>query len=326
MRIATWTWVSLILAIGGLSTSAWAVERELCGVRLGDKALSLLDRPGYGQPNYIGPLGTISISSAAQAQVSGATGGTASVRGRATGRSGPSGPTARGGRGGMRGGGMRGGGMRGGGMRGAAPGLGTMTASNDFAVLLTQGRGGGMRGGGMRGGGGGARGGGARGGSARRGGAGGTRGGARGGTSARGRTAVGVGGGGVQAGGMYWYYRRPGGALIVLTLNLGGEVTAITLSGIGPTPGGRTSKGIGLGNGYMDLIAQYGYPDQSLSSGTSLEMTYVDHGVRFSLDSMRVRMIEIGAAIAAESGVAPAAPTEGPPPSGMTPEELRGYL
>jgi hypothetical protein len=125
---------------------------------------------------------------------------------------------------------------------------------------------------------------------------------------------------------MYWYYPRPGGAVLVLTLNLNGEVTAITLAGLAPTPGGRTSKGIGLGNGYMEVIAQYGYPDQSVSSGTVLEMTYVDHGVRFTLDSMRVREIEIGAAITAEAQAAPAAPQEGPPPAGMSTEELRGYL
>lgn len=132
-------------------------------------------------------------------------------------------------------------------------------------------------------------------------------------------------GGGVQGPGMFWYYRRPGGAIIVLTLDLKGDVTAITLSGVAPTPGGRTSKGIGLGNSYMDVIAQYGYPDQSVSSGTTLELTYVDHGVRFSLDSMRIRQIEIGAMITAEAETAPAAP-QGPPPAGMSIEELRGYL
>jgi hypothetical protein len=125
---------------------------------------------------------------------------------------------------------------------------------------------------------------------------------------------------------MYWYYRRPGGAVIVLTLNLEGEVTAITLAGMSPTPGGRTTRGIGLGNGYMEVISQYGYPDQTVSSGTVLELTYVDHGVRFTLDSMRVREIEIGAAITAAAEAAPVAPEAAPPPAGMSTEELRGYL
>ena len=159
---------------------------------------------------------------------------------------------------------------------------------------------------------------------------GGGRGGARGGGmgaavgAGRGRTAAGVAG--VQGPGMYWYYRRPGGAVIVLTLSLEGEVTAITLAGMSPTPGGRTTRGIGLGNGYMEVISQYGYPDQTVSSGTVLELTYVDHGVRFTLDSMRVREIEIGAAIAAAAEAAPAAAEEAPPPAGMSTEELRGYL
>jgi len=315
MRRAVWSSLSLFVVIGALSSSSWAVERELCGVRLGDKALNLLDKPGYGQPAYIGPLGTISVTSAEQQQAAGAaTGGAA--------RSGPSGPS-----GGMRGGRRGGGGMRGG-MRGGrrggmavAPGIGTMAAGSDFQTVLTGGRRGGMggsRGGGMRGG----RRGGARGGGARGGGA---RGGARGGMGTggvRGR----AGAAGVRGPGLYWYYRRPGGAVIVFALSLDGEITAISLSGMTPTPGGRTSRGIGLGHGYMDLIAQYGYPDQSVSSGTVLEMTYVDHGVRFALDSMRVRQIEIGAVIAAEAEAAPTAPEVGPPPAGMSTEELRGYL
>lgn len=154
------------------------------------------------------------------------------------------------------------------------------------------------------------------------------RGGARGGRAGTGTAGVRgrAGAAGVRGPGLYWYYRRPGGAVIVFALSLDGEITAISLSGMTPTPGGRTSRGIGLGHGYMDLIAQYGYPDQSASSGTALEMTYVDHGVRFALDSMRVRQIEIGAVIAAGAEVAPAAPEVGPPPAGMSAEELRGYL
>lgn len=125
---------------------------------------------------------------------------------------------------------------------------------------------------------------------------------------------------------MYWYYRRPGGSVVVLTLSLDGEVKAISLSGLASTTGSRTSRGIGLGSGYMDIIAQYGYPDQAISGGTVLELTYVDHGVRFTLDSMRVRQIEIGAAVTAEVEAAPAAEEAAPPAAGMSIEELRGYL
>ena len=57
-----------------------------------------------------------------------------------------------------------------------------------------------------------------------------------------------------------------------------------------------------------------------------LELTYVDHGVRFTLESMRVNAIAIGSHIAAEIELAPAAPEAAPPPAGMSVEELRGYL
>jgi len=299
-------WISLALLILGvtISSGAWAVERQLAGVRLGEKALSLLDKPGFGQPNYIGPIGTIALPSADQTGGAGAGG---------AGRSGPSGPTgATTGpnlTGGMRGGGGRGGGGRGGGMRGGG------------------GRGGGGRGGGMRGGGGGGgRGGGMRGGGGGRGGGG--RGGGRGGRGGGGATgARGGGGGGVSGAGMYWYYRRAAGAVMVLSLTLTGEVKAITLSGALPYNAGCTTRNIGLASSYMDVISRYGYPDQTVSLGNAIELTYVDHGVRFTLEGMRVTRIAIGAEIVGAVEAAPATPApEAAPPVGLSPEELRGYL
>ncbi len=290
MRKAAWTCITLAVLVCTASSRAWAVERELSGVRLGDNALDLLDRPGYGQPDFIGPLGTVTVA-AEQPQAGGAQ--------RAGGalRSGPAGPSQRGGARGMGArGGARGAGARGG-MRGARGGA----------------RGAGARGG-MRGARGGARGAGARGGMRAGAGAGvGTRSRAAGAASARGP-------------GMYWYYKRPGNATAVLSLDPEGEVTAITLTGIAPSPGGATSRGIGLSSSYMEIIAQYGYPDETVSGGTVLELTYVDHGVRFSLDAMRVREIAIGAHIAAAAEAAPVAPEIEVPPAGMTIEELRGYL
>ena len=264
MRKTVWTCISLALLTGAIATHGWAVERELWGVRLGANAMNLLDKPGYGQPHFIGPLGAISVVTEQ------APGGGAAPAARSA-RSGPAGPSAGGGgRGGA--GGGRGGGMRGGGR------------------------------GGSRGGGGSASGGGARVGRA-------------------------TGGGTVEGPGMYWYYRRPGGALIVLTLDRQGEVIAITLSGNAPAPEAMTTRNIGLGSGYMEIIAQYGYPDQIVSGGTILELTYVDHGVRFTLDAMRVREIAIGAHIAAQAETAPVGPEVAPPPpAGMSVEELRGYL
>ncbi len=313
MRRALWACIGSAILVGVAASSTWAVERELAGIRLGEMAMDLLDKPGYGEPDFIGPLGTVALP------IEEPQGALASRAGGAI-RSGPAGPTgraaagARGMRGGARG---MGGGARG--MGGGARGMGGGA----------RGMGGGARGmgGGARGMGGGARGmgGGARGmrGGAR--GTGGTRAGGRGGAGrASIRTAAGTR---TELPGMYWYYKRPGNAVVVLSLDPEGEVRAITLVGSVPSPAGITSRGIQLGSDYMEIIRQYGYPDQTVSSGAALELTYVDHGVRFTLDSMRVREVAIGAHIAAAAEAVPAVSEEAaPPPAGMSIEELRGYL
>jgi len=261
MGKAAWAWAGLALVVCVASPRAWAVERELAGVRLGDRALELLDRPGYGEPDFIGPLGAVSQASEPERGVRAAGGG--------VGRSGPAGPS--GGRAGARGGGSR-------------------AAGRGMAAR------------GMRGG----------------------RGATAGGGAGR-RTRTG-GAGAVAERGMYWYYRRSGGAVVLLSLDLKGEVKAITLIGNMPYEAGRTTRAIGLTSGYMEIITQYGYPDQVVSGGTVLELTYVDHGVRFTLDAMRVAEIAIGAHIAAAAEAAPVVGPEPPPPAGMSVEELRGYL
>ncbi len=91
MRTAVWVSLGLLLASFAINSPTWAVERELAGVRLGDKALTLLSRPGFGEPTYIGPIGTISLPSPEPAGAA-----------RAGARAGPSGP------GGARAGGARG--------------------------------------------------------------------------------------------------------------------------------------------------------------------------------------------------------------------------
>jgi len=127
---------------------------------------------------------------------------------------------------------------------------------------------------------------------------------------------------------MYWLYRRPLGARLVLTLTPTGEVKAITVSGSLPYAAGRTTRSIGLANSYMEVIAAYGYPDQTLTAGTAVDLTYVDHGVRFTLEGMRVMRIAIGAEIArsVEAVTQPSAPAPTLPPVGLSAEELRGYL
>jgi hypothetical protein len=114
---------------------------------------------------------------------------------------------------------------------------------------------------------------------------------------------------------------------MVLSLTLTGEVKAITLSGALPYNAGRTTRNIGLASSYMDVISRYGYPDQTVSLGNAIELTYVDHGVRFTLEGMRVTRIAIGAEIVGAVEAAPATPApEAAPPVGLSPEELRGYL
>ncbi len=126
---------------------------------------------------------------------------------------------------------------------------------------------------------------------------------------------------------MYWYYRRIADVVTVLTLDRVGVVRAITLTGTFPYRAGRTSRGIGLSSTYMDIIAQYGYPDTTAILGSAVQLTYVDHGVRFQLEGMKVREIAIGTYVTAGVEAAPAqTPQSVTPPAGLTPEELRGYL
>jgi hypothetical protein len=149
------------------------------------------------------------------------------------------------------------------------------------------------------------------------------------GRAGAGRTRAAAPGASAGAGpGMYWYYRRPGGATLLLSLTQTGEVTAITLTGNTLYVRGRTSRGIGLASSYMELISQYGYPDQIVTGGTVLELTYVDHGVRFTLDNMQVTEISIGPHIARafEPGPEVVTPEQALPPAGLSVEELRGYL
>jgi hypothetical protein len=127
---------------------------------------------------------------------------------------------------------------------------------------------------------------------------------------------------------MFWYYEPTDadGLVLVLSLDTQGDVRVITLSGRAPYAGSRTTRGIGLTSGYMEIIAKYGYPDASVTSGAVQELTYVDHGVRFTLDSMRVTRITIGSHIGAAFVAPEVGPEAAPPPAGMSVEELRGYL
>ena len=127
---------------------------------------------------------------------------------------------------------------------------------------------------------------------------------------------------------LYWLYQRPGGAFLVLTLDGKGVVNTITLNGTLGFGSGRTSKGVTLGTDYMSIVRQYGYPDQSASNGATLVLTYVDAGVRFQLEGMRVNQITIGSYVAAARVALPTAvgPPRGPTGPGLGVDELKGYM
>ncbi|UCC69579.1 MAG: hypothetical protein JSV79_06670, partial [Armatimonadota bacterium] len=91
MRKAVWACLFLALVIGLFTSCAWPLERQLAGVRLGDRALDLLDKSDYGQPDFIGPLGALGYVAPQQQAAQ-----------PAAGRSGPAGPTRRAARGGGR--------------------------------------------------------------------------------------------------------------------------------------------------------------------------------------------------------------------------------
>jgi len=291
----------ILLGLAALfcSSSAWALERELGGVRLGAKALNLLTLPGFGQPDFIGPLGVtggqrvVSPAGAAGRAGQGAAAGPGAV---GSGRAGQ-----------MRG--RRGGGM-GPGDFGALPGgsAGMARTPSALDVQLTQG----MMGEGGMGMGGGRRG---------------MRAGGAGPAAATGQPRAAQQPAQAQQQG-FWLYRRPAGAVLVLTLDPKGTVIAITLNGSVPYPGGRTSKNINLGNDYMEVIRQYGYPDQAVTTGATLQLTYLDHGVRFTLEAMRVNQITIGAYVAATRTGTPVPVTapQGPTGPGLSIDELKGYM
>ena len=234
MRRAVWAAFFLALVFTLLTSCAWALERELAGVALGDDALQLLDRPGFGEPHYIGPLGTLTSVPAEQQVTVGGGGATAGL----------SGPT------------------------GAAFGGGGAQVTARVAVPQA------------------------------------------------------------DTAGMYWYYRRSGGATLVLSLNQTGQVKAISLASTSAFPQGHTTRDVGIGSSYMNLISAYGYPDQVVTAGSRIELTYLDHGVRFTLDNMRVVEISIGIHLGRAVEVAPelTEPEATTPPAGLTPEELEGYL
>ncbi len=138
----------------------------------------------------------------------------------------------------------------------------------------TGGRPGGMRGARPRGGGGGAA-------SRRAGGAGGGAGAAQ---QPKAGTSIGV---------QYWLYRRPSGVEVILAVERSGAIAMIDVQGPADFTI-YTSRGIGLGDTYSDLVNAYGYPDHIQTVGEGLVISYPEQNVTFTLGNLRVSRIRIG--------------------------------
>jgi hypothetical protein len=128
-----------------------------------------------------------------------------------------------------------------------------------------------------------------------------------------------------------WLYRK-GGVRLVLTIDEQGRVTNIVLQGRGPYRAGRTSYNIGLGATPGMIFSTYGFPDRTVSEVNGLEYTYLDHGVRFSLEDFSVTEIMIGEKVSeVATALVQGEEKEEPKPTapagpGLSLETLKGYM
>jgi hypothetical protein len=95
--------------------------------------------------------------------------------------------------------------------------------------------------------------------------------------------------GGIQ----YWLYAKSNGLRIVLGVEPSGNIATITAQGP-PNYQVRTSRGVGLGSSYFDLINFYGYPENTQSLATGLRIAYPDQDVIFLLQNLQVTEITVG--------------------------------
>jgi hypothetical protein len=127
------------------------------------------------------------------------------------------------------------------------------------------------------------------------------------------RTSELRGTGGMQ----YWLYSKSGGGKIILAVEPSGNIANITAQGP-PNNQIRTSRGIGLGSSYFDLINFYGYPEVSQPIPSGLRVVYSDQDVIFILQNLRVTEITVGRPPAVSTSANSRRPT-GMPPGMMLP-------
>jgi hypothetical protein len=115
------------------------------------------------------------------------------------------------------------------------------------------------------------------------------------------------------AGLQYWLYSKSNGLRIVIGVEPAGNIATINVQGP-PNNQVRTSRGIGLGSSYFDLINFYGYPEASQPIAGGLRVNYADQDVTFQLQNLQVTEITIGTPPAA-AAPAPASQTRATPAS-----------
>jgi len=251
------------LVLFSFASAARAAEVQLAGVRLDEPVVNLLTRPGWGQPQGIGPLAELA------AALPGGTGG----RTAATGTVAAVGPA-----------GTRVGALAGRAASATTPGMlpGMMPGMPGMMPGMMGAMGPGIAG--MR----------------------------PGMTGRMGTTgqpgAVSAGAWGLMnqptqrtekgelrgtRGLQYWLYPKRGGVRVILGVEPSGNIATITVQG-SFSPEVYTSRGIGLGDSFTDLISAYGYPERTQPTGEGLEITYPEQDVRFALKSLRITEITIG--------------------------------
>ena len=247
----------VVVLVACVSRPLWAVEQELAGVRLNQKALSVLQNESYRMPDYIGPLGGYGLVQAQPAGPTGAGGtgayGASPYLGAAPGYrpypgAGAGYPS------------LYGGSSAGAlpppyaAIAGAVPGVSAGTAG--MAPFS------------------------------------GTAGMAPFSAAAGG---LGAAGGPAQelTGLVYWLYQKPNRTKAILGINRQGVVTTITVQGTRYLAA-TTSRGLTLGDSFEKIVREYGYPDRTEYVGNGLELSYVDHDLKFQVGPSGVTEISIG--------------------------------
>jgi hypothetical protein len=271
------------LALVGLLAASWAllapranaIENSLAGVRLGQRALDLLDLQGYGAPEFLGPLGSVTTWGIPQSTtpIGGAPAGAYGAAPGMAGSAAAAAPTVTP-QTALRGPVPSGASFRFGfssrarGTTGAATGATTPRYAPAAPIAPS----------------------------------------APAGAAATPAAVAAAGEGGT----VYWLYRKPGGVQVVVGISPSGKVNSVVLSGPSYPPA-KTEGGVRLGDTYTAVLDKYGFPDGTQNVGANLVLRYANAGLTVTLANMRVQTIALAqyeGALAPTPG-RPSAPTRG---------------